>query len=138
MRKLLVISALLLFAGIAFGQTLNKGGILWVHEWQVTVDDATAKQMQEYWEKNLIPLANKHFPEAETYIVKGIGADNQNAIGSAWYYKSMDDLRKYFNEDGTPTEAGGVAFAEIMPMVEEMMAKFGEFSFVARDWIILK
>ena len=138
MRKLLVISALLLFAGIAFGQTLTKGGILWVHEWQVTVDDATAKQMQEYWEKNLIPLANKLLPEAETYIVKGIGGDNQNAIGSAWYYKSMDDLRKYFNEDGTPTEAGGVALAEIMPTVEEMMVKFGEFSFVARDWIILK
>ena len=138
MRKLLLISALLLFAGIAFGQTLKKGGILMVHEWQVTVDDTTAKQMQEYWEKNLIPLANKFFPEAETYIVKGIGAVNQNAIGSAWYYKSMDDLRKYFNEDGTPTEAGVAAFAEIIPTVEEMMAKFGEFSFVVRDWIILK
>ena len=50
----------------------------------------------------------------------------------------MDDLRKYFNEDGTPTEAGVAAFAEIIPMVEEMMAKFGQFSFVARDWIILK
>lgn len=138
MRKLVVISALILFAGIAFGQTLNKGGILWVHEWQINVDDDTVKQMQEYWKKNIIPLANKFIPEAEAYIVKGIGADNQNAFASAWYYKSMDDLRKYFNEDGTPTEAGGAALAEIMPKVEEMGAQFGGFNTVQRDWIILK
>ena len=41
MRKFSVIAALLLFAGISFGQTLEKGGPLMVHEWNTTVNSNT-------------------------------------------------------------------------------------------------
>ncbi len=40
MRIFFVIAALLLFAGISFGQTLEKGGTIMVHEWNTTVDAA--------------------------------------------------------------------------------------------------
>jgi hypothetical protein len=50
----------------------------------------------------------------------------------------MKDLRKYFNEDGTPTEVGGAAYAVLMPMLEEMKTKFGDVSFTFRDWKITR
>jgi hypothetical protein len=103
MRNFFVITSLLLFAGISFGQTLEKGGTLMVHEWNTTVDDATLDKMLVYWEKTIIPEANKYFPEATFLVLKG---------------------------------EGGAAYAVLMPMLEEMKAKFGEVSFTFRDWMI--
>ena len=98
-----------------------------VHQWNTTVDDATLEQMVEFWEKNIISEVKRLIPEAKTFIVKGIAEDNRNSIASCYYYESLEDVRKYFNEDGTPTEAGGAVFAEMMPLIEDFSAKFGEY-----------
>ena len=138
MRKLLVITALVLFAGIAFGQTIKTDGVLMVHQLNTTLDEATMDKMLDEWVKNITPLTKKYFPEATLHWVKGIGGDNKNAIASFAYYNSLDDYRKYYNEDGTLTEAGGAAYAAVMPLAQELMAKYGEMSWTLRDWVIIK
>lgn len=56
MRKLLVITALLLFAGVSFGQTLIKGGVIGIHEWTIKLNpDVTMNQFLEFWEENGSP-----------------------------------------------------------------------------------
>ena len=37
MKKLLIVTAFLQFAGIAFGQTLKKGGVIAIHKMDVTL-----------------------------------------------------------------------------------------------------
>ena len=138
MRKLLVITSLFLFAGTAFAQTVQKGGVLIVHELNITLDDATMDKMLDEWVEKITPEAKKYFPEATMHWVKGIGVDNKNAIAGFTYYNSLDEYRKYYNEDGTPTEAGGAAYGALMPLVQELMAKYGEFSWVLRDWVVIK
>lgn len=138
MRKLLIITAIFCIGGIAFGQSFKPGGVLMVHQWQTSVDDATLEQMVEFWEKNIMSELDKLIPEASTFIVKGIAEDNKNSIATCYYYESLEDLRKYFNEDGTPTEAGGAVFAKLMPATEEFSAKFGEFVYTAWDWVVIK
>jgi len=53
------------------------------------------------------------------------------------YYESLEDYRKYYGEDGAPTEKGAAAYAAVMPVFQELLAKYGEVSFVIRDWHIL-
>ena len=65
MRKLLVITALLLFAGIAFGQTLQKGNLIGVHV--ITFDlkpGVTVDQVIDFFDEKNKPAwenANKMF-----------------------------------------------------------------------------
>ncbi|MCK4750688.1 MAG: hypothetical protein KAT15_26700, partial [Bacteroidales bacterium] len=123
---------------IAFGQTIKTDGVLIVHELNTILDGATLDKMMDEWVENITPEVKKHFPEATFHWVKGIGADNKNAIASFAYYNSLSDYRKYFNEDGTLTEAGGAAYAALMPVAQELMAKYGEMSWILRDWVIIK
>jgi hypothetical protein len=46
-------------------------------------------------------------------------------------------LRKYWNEDGTPTGKGAAAMLSYGPLMSEL-AKFGELTYTAKDWIIIK
>ena len=85
-----------------------------------------------------MPLASEHFPDMKmTSWVKGIGADNKGVLAGLIYYESLEDYRKYYNEDGVPTEKGAAAYAAVMPVFQELLTKYGEMTFVVRDWYIL-
>jgi hypothetical protein len=138
MRRLLLFTSLVLIAGIACGQTIKPDGVLIVHELKTTIDEADLEKLLDEWKEKITPEAKKYFPEATLHWVKGIGADNKNAIASFAYYNSLSDFRKYYKEDGTLTEAGGAAYAALMPVAQEIIAKYGEMTWVLRDWLILE
>jgi len=86
MRKLLVITALVLFAGVAFGQTLNKGGAIGFHEWTLKLNpDVTMNQFLELWENTAIPIMKKAIPEQTPFLLKGIGANNKFEYAGLYY-----------------------------------------------------
>ena len=110
MRKLLVITALLLFAGVVFGQSFQKGGVVAIHEWSLKLNpDVTMNQFLELWNSEAIPAMIKAVPEQTPFLLKGIGKDNKYDYAGLYYYNSLEDLRKYWKEDGTPTEKGAAA-----------------------------
>jgi len=138
MKKLFVITALVLFAGVAFGQTLQKGGIVAIHEWTLKLNpDVSMNQFLEFWEKNMLPEMKKLMPESTPIVLKGIGEDNKYDYAGLYYYNSLDDARIHFKEDGTPTEKGAAIMQKFGPLMGEI-SKFGEFTWSAKDWIILK
>ena len=72
MRKLLVITALLLFAGVAFGQTLTKGSVIGVHNYNITLQpDVTMNQFMEFWTNNVIPEFEKVWPGGKDLVMMG-------------------------------------------------------------------
>ena len=91
MRKLLVITALLLFAGIAFGQSFQKGGVVGIHEWTLKLNpDVTMNQFLELWNSKALPLMKKAIPEQTPFLLKGVGADNKYEYAGLYYYNSLD------------------------------------------------
>lgn len=72
-----------------------------------------------------------------TSWVKGIGADKKGVLADLIYYESMEDYRKYYGENGVPTEKGAAANAAVMPVFQELLIKHGEMTFVVRDWYII-
>ena len=53
MKKLFIIIVYILFAGIAYGQTFQKGSIIGIHEWTITPDSGvTMSQFLEFQRMN--------------------------------------------------------------------------------------
>ena len=138
MRKLFVITALLLFAGIAFGQTLQKGKIVSIHTWTVNLNpDVTMNQFLKMWENDFKPVFTKAIPEIKPFVIKGIHDHNKFEYAGLYFWDSIDELRKYFNEDGSPTETGAAASEPLTNFMSEIQ-KYGEFSYTADDYMIIQ
>ena len=136
MRKLLVITAFLLFAGIAFGQTMQKGVVIGVHTVTVTLNpDVTMDQYQDFILKKLIPEWEKHFPGAKLFISKGLNRENKDEYAMLIYIESKKVYYKYWNDDGSATDIGAAAVAKVQPTIDEMV-KLGTYSSVINDWVI--
>jgi len=137
MKKLVIITALVLFAGVAFGQTIKEGGAIGIHEWTLKLNpDVTMNQFLELWENTAVPAMKKIIPEQTPFLLKGIGANNKFEYAGLYYYNSIEDYKKYWGEDG-PTEKGAAAMVSYGPLMEEI-SKLGEFTYTAKDWIIIK
>lgn len=129
--------ALLLFAGVLFGQTLEKGGVIALHRLEVTLAPGVSlDQYLDFMEKQIMPEAKKIFPEATYLFLKGIGENNQNQIGTFYYWESLEGFRTYWNDDGTPTEKGAAGMAKLQPLFEKLNA-LGTNTMVPGDWLIL-
>lgn len=138
MRKLLFFSVLLLLAGYTFGQTLKSGGVVMIHEYKHSLENDDLKSFMKDYEDKVMSLALEQFPEMKHMgWVKGFGTDNKGDLAIFVYYESLEDLRKYLNEDGTPTDKGSAAYGAIMPAFQELMEKYGEMKIVYRDWLII-
>ena len=136
MRRLLIISALILFAGVAFGQTLNEGSVLGVHQVTFTLNpDVTFDQYLEFMKDKMIPAAEKHFAGLKLFVMKGDRGENENGIGYLWHFKTVEDRDIYFTAEGGLTEKGMAAQVKLQPLVEEG-AKLGTYTTTHTDWII--
>ena len=99
MRKLLFIAAILIFTGNAYGQTINMGGVIGIHEWTLKLNPGvTMDQFLEFWDSKAIPAMKKAIPEQTPILLKGIGADNKDVYAGLYYYNSLEDHRKYWIE----------------------------------------
>lgn len=137
MKKLIIAVAIILVAGVAFGQTLKKGGVLALHHHQVTLaPGVTIDQYFDFYVDKIVPEMKKVFPGTTGQILKGIGVNNQHEYALLYYWESLELFRVYWNSDGTPTEKGAAGMAKLQPLFEKMN-KLGESTQVPGDWIIL-
>jgi len=137
MKNLIILSALFLFSGFTFGQSMQKGGVVAIHEWTLKLKpDVTMNQFLDHWEETIVPEMEKLIPEMKTYTLKGIHKNNNYEYAGLYYYNSLEDLRKYWKEDGSPTEDGAAIMEKFAPLIAGL-AKFGEFTWSPSDWVIL-
>jgi hypothetical protein len=137
MRKLLIVTALLLFAGITMGQVLPKGTVVGTHTLSVTLQPGvTMEQFLEFLSSKYIPEQNKFDPDWQMYLVKGIrGNINNNSIGLIHIIKSEKVRAKYLNPDGSWTELGNSINEKLKPISDEL-DKYGSYTAQWTDWVI--
>ena len=101
MRKLLVVTALLLFAGIAFGQTLNSGSIVVIIDYDVTLQpDVTFNQFLEFKKTTFNPKWEKLFPGTSVVGLVGDRGDRKYKYTELWIFDSLEIRDKFFPEEG--------------------------------------
>lgn len=129
--------ALLLSTGLAFSQTLQKGGIVSIHQWSLTLHpDVSMDQFLDFWTSTLLPETEKLFPEMKSLVLKGTSGESTGKYAGLYYYESMETMRAYWNEDGSPTEESVPKMEKFGPLFEQL-GQFGEFKWEVSDWEII-
>jgi hypothetical protein len=137
MKKLIFMMALILLAGITFGQVLPKGTVVGTHTLSITLQPGvTMEQCLEFLSSKYIPEFNKFDPDWQIYLVKSIrGNIDTNSIGIIHIIKSEEVRAKYRNPDGSLTELRNSRNEKLKPIQDEL-EKMGTFASEWTDWIV--
>ena len=128
MKKLIIAVALVLLAGVAFGQTLQKGNVISVHTMEITLDpDVTMNQYLDFVKNKVLPELEKAFPGTKAFSLKGFRGEQDNGYSWLWIFESRESHLKYWNDDGEATELGRSAMDKVNPIVEELNKLGGKF-----------
>ena len=138
MRKLFVVTALLLFAGIAFGQSLKKGGILGIYETTLTLEpDVTMDQLMDFLTNKWYPEINRHMKGSGVtfFLLKGDRGENNGNLAWGIYCESDEVRNKYWPGDGSGSGEFGPIWQKMQPLNEEL-GKLATYKNVGTDWKI--
>lgn len=136
MKKLILISTIVLLAGITYGQSLQKGNLVGTHVAEVSLKPGvTMEQYTEFFINKYIPEAEKVWKGWKVYLVKGVRGENINSFGLIIIVNSQKDRDKYYNSDGTSNELGNTANEKLKPVQVEL-EKLGTFTTKYTDWVI--
>lgn len=137
MKKLIFLALLILFTGLAFGQTLQKGNLVGTHVMTVTLQPGvTMDHFLKFFKSKYIPEVEKTRPGWKIYIVKSIRGEVKDSYGMFMVIKSQKDRDKYYNADGTYTKAGTASGEKLKP-VTDALNKLGTFTTTYTDWLLM-
>jgi len=136
MRKLIILTALLLFAGIAFGQTFQKGAVCYISTQTVELKDyVTMSQYMDFMTNTYIPEMEKLFPGTKLFMMKKDQREITSDILSVWYFPS-EALRDKYLSEGFVIKDSAITpkVFKLGGMLEEYGTSKGTGS---KEWIVL-
>jgi len=136
MKKIIIAVAFILFAGVAFGQTIQKGSVIGLHTTTITLNSGvTLDQYMDFVNDKLIPEFEKELPGLKIYIIKGLNREIKDQYGFVFFAESKKAYNTYWNDDGSDTDKVVAAAEKLQPLVEEGN-KLATSTSVITDWVI--
>jgi hypothetical protein len=137
MKKLILLTSLILIMGSAFGQSFQKGNLLGVHTLKVTLQPGvTMEKFMAFYKNKVMPEYEKNFPGMKGTILKSLRGENKDSFGGIMFFKTEADRDKYFKPDGSYTDLGNAADQKLKPVFDEL-AKLGTVTSTYNDWLVL-
>jgi hypothetical protein len=136
MKKLIIALAFLLFAGITYGQSIEKGNLIGLH--LVSVDlkpGATIDQYIKFFNENTKPAWENYYAGMKIFMIKGIRGEQANELGFIVHFKNEADRDKFYKSDGSLSELGEKVSEKIVP-ANEALEKIGTWTSTYTDWIV--
>lgn len=132
----MIIVAFLLFAGIAFGQTLEKGNLIGLHVMSVELKPgATMEQYIDFYNEKVIPAWENSQEGMKLFMMKGIRGEHMNEFGVIVQFTDEAARDKSYNADGSLSEFGEKVQEKMAPVLGEA-EKIGTSSSKYTDWLI--
>ena len=126
----------MLFSAVVYSQTLQKGSLVGLHYGTVNLNpDVTMNQFKAFFTGTYIPEVEKTMTGMKVLLGKGVRGENENAVCVIYLFDSEASRNKYFNADGSPSEAGKTAFDKLQGLSDKL-AKMGTMSTKYTDWLI--
>lgn len=92
----MLVTALLLFVGIAFGQTLQKGAVLYIANQTIVLKpDVSLDQYMDAVMNKYNPEMEKLFPETKFFVMKKDQGEMASDFALVWYFPSEAVRDKY-------------------------------------------
>lgn len=133
----MIVSALLLFAGITFGQVLHKGNLIGVHIVKIELKPGvTMDQFTEFFIEKMKPVWEEADKGVEIFPTKSIRGEQNNEFGMIVIYKNEAARDKNYNEDGSLSEYGNKVMEAVAPINAEA-EKLGTWTSTYTDWVVL-
>ena len=137
MKRLFLVTVLILMTGFIFGQTLQKGSVIGFHNGTFTPNhDVTMNQCISFIKDKYFAEVEKNFPGIKCYLLKGVRGENVDCISFIYLFQSDEVRNKYWKEEGVYTDLGNAALEKMQPVGEEM-SKYGKLVDKYTDWLIL-
>jgi hypothetical protein len=137
MKKLLLISGVLLIAGITYGQNLQKGALLGLHTSTLVLNpDVTMNQYLVFLRDKYIPEFEKALPGLKVYILKGIRGECMDCLSLLMVFQSEAIRDKYFKPEGDFNDAGKAAADKLKSLFDEESKLARTSKDIYTDWII--
>lgn len=136
MKKMYLITALLLCAGVSFGQSLQKGNLMAIHTLEITPNpDVSFNDFMDHFTGEFIPKYEESFPGLHFYVLRGDRGEGENKVGMLILSESTD-VRDLYWPAPDSTSAEAIKAFEKMGAAWEDMQKYGNFSSVYTDWLV--
>jgi hypothetical protein len=136
MKKTFLITALLLCAGVTFGQSLQKGNLMALHTLEITPNpDVSFNEFMDHFTGEFIPKYEESFPGLHFYLLKGDRGESENKIGMLMFSESVDVRNMYWPSPDSASAEAMKGF-EKMGTAWEDLQQYGTWSSVYTDWII--
>jgi hypothetical protein len=140
MKKVLITVAFALLCIFSFGQTVHKGSLLGLHIFTPTFQEGvTMEDYVKFYTTKAIPAYEKAFPGTKMYLIKSVRGQDSSSIGVIFMFNDEAHRNKYFNNDGTMTEAGTAASAKL----NDIRKEFEKYEVQSNapdkynDWVVL-
>ena len=130
MKKLIIAVAFILFAGVAFGQTIQKGSVLAMHINTATLNpDVTMNQYQDFMINKFAPDFEKLFPGTKVFILKADRGEQKGKIALLIFVESVEARDKLFGAEDAGMEG------TMVPLMEKL-GKYATISNNYSDWVV--
>ncbi len=137
MKRLVLFSAIILIAGMTYGQSLQKGNLIGTHEFNVTLaPGVTMDKYMDFCNSKIKPEVEKLYENWQVYFLKGIRGEKPDKYLMIYVIKTQKDRDKYYNADGTPNELSNQVSAKMQPLMDELN-KLGTFTSAYTNWLVL-
>lgn len=138
MKRILLLTILILVAGVLSGQTFKKGNLVGFHIGTVNLSSGvTYEQWETFLKDKVFEAYNKEFKgEIMVYLADGERGMYGKHIGRIMVIKSVKVRNKYFPEPGKSSELFRTKMEKVQPLVDELekLGTYVEDNYT--DWII--
>lgn len=138
MKRIMLLTILILFAGVLSGQTFKKGNLVGFHIGTVNLSPGvTYEQWETFLKDKVFEAYNKEFKgEIMVYLADGERGKYGKYIGRIMVIKSVKVRNKYFPEPGKGSELFRSKMEKVQPLVNELekLGTYVEDHYT--DWII--
>jgi hypothetical protein len=130
MKKIIIAAAFILLAGVAFGQTLQKGSIMALRtEAPALNPGVTMEQYADFMINKFAPEMEKIFPGTKVFILKADRGDFKGGYAMLIWVESAEARDKIFGAEDDELQG------KLIPLMEEA-SKFAAISDNYTDWVV--
>jgi hypothetical protein len=137
MKKTISLWILLLMAGIAIGQSLEKGNLVGQHVGTIALSAGTTyEQYKSFLLNKYIPEMNKTFKgELTVYLMEGDRGNEKTSVSYVYVFKNVNARNKYFPGE-EPTEEFNTIMGKLKSLGDQLdkMGTYKEKFYT--DWIV--
>ena len=130
MKKIIIAAAFILLAGVAFGQTLQKGSIMALRtEAPALSPGVTMEQYADFMTNRFAPEMEKLFPGTKVFILKADRGEYKGGYAMLIWVESAEARDKIFGAEDDDLQS------KLLPLMEEA-SNFAAISNNYTDWVI--